>query len=90
MIVGIVGLIAMIPSCFCCPFLGIPLPIISIGLGVFALKTEGKGMGIAGIVMGAISLVIVLIGLIITIASVGLNGAANGGGFNNNNQGRFK
>lgn len=93
MILGIVGLIVLIPSCLCCIVLGIPLPLMSVIFGVISLKTPGKNMGIAGIVMGSIGLLIVLFGFILSLAGMGMNAAgagAGGGGGRFNNQNRFK
>ena len=93
MILGIVGLIVLIPSCLCCILLGIPLPLMSVIFGVISLKTPGKNMGIAGIVMGSIGLLIVLLGFILSLAGMGMNAAGagpGGGGGRFNNQNRFK
>jgi Domain of unknown function (DUF4190)/GYF domain 2 len=66
--------IASIP-CFCCMILG----PVSIGLGVLALSQikqnpnqEGRGMAVAGIVLGSISLLFTLLSYLINIFSPGI------------------
>lgn len=63
MIIGIVSIV------FCCflPYLSIPLDIVAIVLGIIALrKPGGKGMAIAGIIIGAVILIagIILLGMV--------------------------
>ncbi len=89
MICGIAGLLAVGGSCFfgafC--FLGLAgygisgiLSIVAVGLGFPAMKTEGKGFGIAGLVTGFIGLVPVILSLMAFIfgaAFFGVNALAN-------------
>lgn len=67
MVVGIVGvLLAFIPIIGIASFV---LGLVAIGLGIFAvIKRRGKGQGIAGIITGAVALVVALVVTIFTSA----------------------
>lgn len=60
MVLGIVGLVA-----WCIPLFGYPVSILAIIFGVIGKKKGARGMAIAGIIMGAISLVITIINSIL-------------------------
>jgi hypothetical protein len=66
LVCGIVGIIA---TC-CCGLFGIPLPLIAIVTGGMALanpNAQGKGMAMAGVVMGGASLLLIVLGVIIML-----------------------
>lgn len=66
LVLGIVGLVF---SCCCC--LGVPFDIAAIVVGVIAKKKNvpSQGMALAGIILGAVALVIYLITVIINKAT---------------------
>ncbi|WP_029630327.1 GYF domain-containing protein [Zavarzinella formosa] len=88
MICGILGLVLTLSSCFlgAICFLGLAgyalsgiLSVVAICLGFPAMKTEGKGFGLAGLITGFIGLIPVLIaivGLIFGFAALGINAIA--------------
>lgn len=41
----------------CCGFLSLPLSLTAIVTGVLSLKTAGRGMGLAGLIVGTLSLI---------------------------------
>jgi len=91
MILGIIGLLGVIATCWCCPLFDLPFPILALVFGFLSLKTPGKGMGIAGMATGGIALVLILLFTALHFAGAGLNAAGGGGGGGGlNNQGRFK
>ncbi|WP_022869543.1 hypothetical protein [Yaniella halotolerans] len=67
MVVGIIAvLLAFIPIIGMASFV---LGLVAIGLGIFAvIKQRGKGQGIAGIITGAVSIVVALAVAIFTSA----------------------
>ena len=66
LILGIVSLVL-----FCFWYISLPCAIVAIILGIIGRKKGGKGMGTAGIVLGAIALVIVVV--ILILAAVGVS-----------------
>lgn len=66
LVCGIVGLLF---SCCCC--LGVPFDIAAIVVGIIAKKKNvpGQGMALAGIILGAVALVIYIITVIINVAT---------------------
>ena len=52
----VLGIIALI--LFCIFYISIPCGILSIIFGILGIKSEGKGMAIAGIITGSIGLII--------------------------------
>ena len=66
MVLGIVGLIF---SCCCC--LGVPFDIAAIVVGIIAKKKNvpNQGMALAGIILGAVAIVIYIITVIINVAT---------------------
>ena len=52
---------------FWIPFVGQILPILAIVFGIIGLKRPGKAMGIAGLVLGAISLFLKILGFIVLL-----------------------
>jgi hypothetical protein len=68
---GVVSLI----TCFCCGIFGVPIPLLAAGAGAFSLirqKNEPEKFGgpskilaIVGIAVGALSLIMMIVGLII-------------------------
>ncbi len=89
---GIVSLVLGIITLFgcCCWPLGIVLALGAIGTGFASFKTPGKGMGIAGMVLGILGLILIVV-LLVVGATVNLADLANknrnnvnNGGFNNN------
>ena len=91
-ILGLLGTVGVLINC-CCALVDIPFPILAIVFGVMSLKTPGKGMGIAGIIMGGLNLALLALTLILSFGIIaamigggaGGGGAGGGGGFNNNN-----
>lgn len=67
LILGIVSLVL-----FCFWYISLPCAIVAIILGIIGRKKGGKGMGTAGIVLGAIALVIVVVILILAAVGVGM------------------
>lgn len=65
MILGIISLVF-----FCVWYLSIPCAIIAIVLGVLGRKKGGKGMATAGIVLGIIAIILVV--LILVLAGIGI------------------
>lgn len=66
LVLGIVGLVV---SCCCC--IGVPFDIAAIVVGIIAKKKNcgGQGMALAGIILGAVALVIYIITVIYNFAS---------------------
>ncbi|MBO7396086.1 MAG: DUF4190 domain-containing protein [Ruminococcus sp.] len=66
LVLGIVGLIF---SCCCC--LGVPFDIAAIVVGIIAKKKNvpSQGMALAGIILGAVALVIYVITVIINLVT---------------------
>lgn len=58
------GIISILISC--CWYIGLPLAIVSIVLGIIVLKNkkDGKGMAIAGIVLSGITVIIAIVAII--------------------------
>lgn len=56
LVLGIVGLLAWI-----IPIIGLSIGIVALVFGILGIKKSSKGMSIAGIVLGAISLVLTII-----------------------------
>jgi hypothetical protein len=79
---AIASLVVGAVSCFaCCMWcLGLPLGLTAIGLGIPALigRTGGRGMGIAGVVLGGAGIVISLIPLGMVGMTGGLPGLGRG------------
>lgn len=55
--VSLVTGIISLPLVCCCGVLSIPLSLTAIVTGILSLKTAGRGMGLAGLIVGALSLV---------------------------------
>lgn len=66
LVLGIVGLLF---SCCCCA--GVPFDIAAIVVGILAKKKNvpGQGMALAGIILGAVGIVIYIITVIINLAT---------------------
>lgn len=64
----VLGIVALLLSC--CYYLSVPCAVLALIFGILVLRKgpEGKGMAIAGIICGAVTLVLVLI----LIACMGL------------------
>jgi hypothetical protein len=65
------GVLGIVTTC-CCGILGVPVPIIAIVCGGIALaqpNSSGKGMAIAGVVLGVICLLLGIGLLILVIAN---------------------
>ena len=62
LVLGIIGLIAWL-----LPILGYPVTIVGLVLGIKSVKSEKRGMAIAGIVMCSIGLVLSLINSILGV-----------------------
>lgn len=62
LIFGIVGLIAC-----CIPCVGYPVAIAALVLGIIGLNKTGRGLAIAGIVLGVISFLLCLINSILGV-----------------------
>ena len=67
----IFGILAMVA--WCIPCFGYPVAITAFVLGIIGLKKNGRGLAIAGLVMGIVSFVLSLIN---SIAGVLINLAA--------------
>lgn len=55
----VLGILALLTSCLW--FCGGPFSIVGIVLGVLGLKSSGRGMAIAGIVLSAVGLLILIV-----------------------------
>jgi hypothetical protein len=77
LVTGVVGLTSAIVGFCCCPLIGIPLPAIALGLGIYARKTaadaNGRTMALVGLVLGAVGLAVALISLVFLVFSLGMN-----------------
>ena len=69
-----------LPSFLCCSLFGTPLSLAAIIAGIIALgnigkkpELEGKGMAIAGIVTGAVSILLLIVALAFGVAGALLN-----------------
>jgi hypothetical protein len=79
LITGILG----IPGSFCCSFLAIPLWLVAIASGAYALskinkepaRYKGKEMAIGGIVLGALAVVLFGVALAFGLGSILLDKA---------------
>jgi hypothetical protein len=80
-IISIVTAVCALPLTFCCCPIGTPLSIVAVGLGVAAILLpdgSGRTTGIIGAVMGALSIL-----LLVVLLSLGMvNTAIRGGGMN--------
>jgi hypothetical protein len=56
LVLGIIGLVAWL-----IPIIGYPVTIVGLVLGIKSVKSEKRGMAIAGIVMSSIGLVLSLV-----------------------------
>lgn len=65
----VLGIVGFLISCCCC--IGVPFDIAAIVTGIISKKKNapGGGMALAGIILGAIALVIYLITVIINLAT---------------------
>lgn len=52
----VTGIISLPMGC-CCGVLSIPLSLTAIVTGILSLKTAGRGMGLAGLIVGSLSLI---------------------------------
>ena len=66
------GILSLLGSCWCCG-LSLIVAIVAIVLGIIGKKKGGRGMAIAGIITGAIALVISVIYVILVIIGM-ING----------------
>lgn len=101
MVCGILALAIELPSlatnlfglgcCFCVPFswlghaLAVILGLVGLGLGVFALKTPGRGMAIAGVSCSGAALLGAVVGVVLTIFGFAVFAAAANAPQQNNN-----
>ncbi len=66
----ILGIVAFIPGC-CCAYVGGPIALGAIITGVIGMqKQEGKGMAIAGLILGGVWIALVIL---LLVANVGIN-----------------
>jgi hypothetical protein len=70
MILGIVS----VPATFCCWPIGVPVAILAIIFGIIGMPKGGKGMGLAGLILGGISLLLLILVLALNI---GMRTASN-------------
>lgn len=66
----ILGILSLVLFCFW--YISLPCAIVAIILGAIGRKKGGKGMGTAGIVLGAIAIVLVVVILILAVAGVSM------------------
>lgn len=72
---SIAGIVLGIPLTMFC-FLGVPIPIVGVVLGVVALNQikrtnqQGRGLAVGGIAVGAVTLVLMVIASVITAVAV--------------------
>jgi len=55
---------------FWIPFIGQLLPILAVVFGIIGFKHEGKGMAIAGFVLGLVSLIFQILGFILLFSVI--------------------
>lgn len=77
LVAGIAGLGSSVIGMCCCPLLGLPLPAIAIGLGIFALRdprtdANGRIMAIIGLACGGIGIVISFAFTIFSLVGMGI------------------
>ena len=63
LICGIFGLI----TCCCNPIINLPLSIAALVCGILGIKSQNKGMAIAGIVLGSVG---ILLGIIVAVGFI--------------------
>lgn len=64
LVCGILGLVA----CCCSPIINLPISIAALVCGIMGVKSQNKGMAIAGIVLGAVGIVLGIVSAIMMIA----------------------
>lgn len=74
MVLGIIGLVGSCCSLVTFGILSILLGIIGLIFGILGLKSENKGMAIAGIIMAGLNIVIGILLMILMIASMQMTG----------------
>jgi hypothetical protein len=74
MVLGIVGLVLGLVFAFCCVPVGIPAPVLAIIFGCLGLNSEGRGMAVAGLIMGIVGLAVVLLVPVAGVAFLGAQG----------------
>lgn len=62
LVLGIIGLIAWL-----LPIIGYPVTIVGLILGIKSVKSEKRGMAIAGIVMSSIGLVLSIVNSVLGV-----------------------
>ncbi len=65
------GIMGIVSTC-CCGVFGIPLPLIALVTGGIALanpNAQGKGMAIAGVILGSLSLLFAVVVLVIMLTN---------------------
>jgi phage FluMu protein Com len=62
----VLGILSIVGSC-CCPFVGLPLAIIGLTLGILARNSENRGMAIAGVVLSALGTVLGIAGAVLVV-----------------------
>jgi hypothetical protein len=79
-IVSLVAGILSLITCFCCGIFGIPLPIVALVTGGLGLKKinenpglGGKPLAIAGMAIGGVSIILMIVGLINGIGGNAMN-----------------
>ena len=71
----VTGIISLIPGC-CCGLIGIPMALVAIGTGIAGIvmansgKASGKGMAIAGVILGGLYVLVFIVSLILNLAGV--------------------
>ena len=72
----VTGILAIVPGC-CCGFLGIPLSIVALVMGIISIQQinnsggqiGGKGMAIAGTICGGVAVALDVVGIIFNVGS---------------------
>ncbi len=63
LVCGIVGLVMFPFACCCCPPVSLPLPVIALITGGIVLanpRAAGRGMALAGVIMGGAALLLIV------------------------------
>jgi len=72
----VTGILSLFPGC-CCGFIGIPLALVALVMGIISIsqinasggQIGGKGMAIAGTVLGGVAVAVDILAIIFNVSS---------------------
>ncbi len=79
----VLGIIALV--CFCLWYISIPCGILAIIFGILGIKSESKGLAIAGLITGSIGLIVstlIIILIFVIGVALGITGTIDGMDYN--------